>query len=265
MIICIGQTKPIEGDIAQNLEIHKRFLNIAIDQNADILIFPELSLTGYEPHLASELATTQADKRLDYFQEQSNLNNIIIGVGLPTKLGKDLFISMVIFQPHKERITYSKQHLYPSESAIFTAGKNQVYLKFGQHIIAPAICYELSIPEHSELAFKNKATIYIASVLNSVNGIDSDIEKLAIIAQKYKMTVLMTNFIGSSGGYDCAGKSSVWNKEGIIIGQMDDKTEGVLFYNTETEAVSITIKIELPFSGEKYKTPFPSESPTQLN
>jgi predicted amidohydrolase len=237
MRICIGQTKPYKGDIDKNIERHKMFLKIAVSRNINIMIFPELSLTGYEPELAKDLATTQDDKRLDIFQKISNINNVVIGVGLPTRKNDDIFISMVIFQPNKDRFTYSKQYLYPTEIGYFTPGQKQIYLKIGDNIIVPAICYELSIPEHSQKAHENNVNIYIASVLNSVNGIDSDIKKLSSIAINYNMTVFMSNYIGQSGGYQCAGKTSIWNNHGDIVGQLNDKNEGLLIFDTETKEV----------------------------
>lgn len=238
MKICIAQTKPVKGDINKNLANHKVFIEHAISNGADVIVFPELSLTGYEPTLAKDLATTQNDIRLDTFQEISDLNNIVIGVGLPTRENNNIFISMIIFQPHRARITYSKQYLYPTEIDYFTAGKKPIYLNFkDNNIVAPAICWELSNPEHSEAAHKNKANIYIASVLNSVSGVDNDIKKLSDIAKKYSMTVFMANYVGKSGGYDCAGKTSIWNNHGDLIGQLNDRNEGVLIFDTETKEV----------------------------
>jgi len=242
MKICIAQTIPHKGNIAKNIEKHIALLNITITQQADMIIFPELSLTGYEPTLAPELATTQKDKRLDVFQEISDSNKIVIGVGLPTKDNGQLFVSMIIFQPCKERITYSKQYLYHTEVGIFTAGTEQLYLNVANNIVAPAICYELSNPEHSGQAHKNNANIYIASVLNSVTGVDGDMQKLSAIAAKYNMTTFLANYVGTSGGYQCAGKSSVWSNDGQLIGQLDDKNEGLLIYNTETQDIKTEIR-----------------------
>lgn len=242
MKICIAQTSPHKGDIAKNIEKHIALLNIAIREQADIVFFPELSLTGYEPTLAAELATTPDDKRLDIFQEISNKNKIVIGVGLPTNANGQLFISMIIFQPGKERLTYSKQYLYHTEVGIFTAGTEQLYLNVENNIVAPAICYELSNPEHAEQAHKNNANIYIASVLNSVSGIDGDIQKLSAIAAKYNMTTFLANYVGTSGGYQCAGKSSVWNNDGKLIGQLDDKNEGTLIYDTVNQEIKTEIR-----------------------
>jgi predicted amidohydrolase len=239
MKICIGQTKPYKGDIDENIKTHIKFIQTAIEQRADIIVFPELSLTGYEPTLAKELGTTQSDERLDIFQNLSDNNEIIIACGIPTKKGKDLFISMIIFQPKKQRVTYSKQYLFPTEKDIFTNGNNSLTIHFdNENIVAPAICYELSNDEHSERAKSNNSNIYIASVLNSINGVDDDIKKLSDIAKRHKMTVFMANYIGQSGGYECAGKSSIWNDNGELIGQLDNVTEGIILYDNKTKLIT---------------------------
>lgn len=244
MRISIAQTKAEKGDIEKNLEIHIRYIEKAVNNAADMIVFPELSLTGYEPELARQLATTKSDVRLDSLQELSDKNKLIIGAGLPTIDDDKIFVSMVIFQPDKERIIYSKQYLYPTEVGVFTAGYNPLVIRFDEkNIIAPAICYELSRDEHSETAHKNNATVYIASVLNSVNGIDADLKRLSEIAAKYKMITLMSNYTGETGGHNCAGKSSVWDKQGKLISQLDSKTEGLLIYDTES-GQTITERID---------------------
>lgn len=237
MKISIAQIEPVKGDIERNLARHLLFIEAALEKKADFIMFPELSLTGYEPELAEELATDAGDERLAPLQVISDKNKIVIGVGLPTINGNDIFISMIIFQPYQERITYSKQYLYPTEEGIFTAGNTPCVLSFDKdNIIAPAICYELSNSGHVEYAHQRNATIYMASVLNSVNGVDADIEKLSKIAETYKMLTFMSNYIGESGGYMCAGKSSIWDQKGGLIAQLDSNTEGLLTYDTMTQS-----------------------------
>lgn len=56
MKICVAQTRPIKGEIDKNIEIHKKFIDLATSKGANMIFFPELSLTGYEPKLAKHLA-----------------------------------------------------------------------------------------------------------------------------------------------------------------------------------------------------------------
>lgn len=235
MKICAIQTSAFKGNIEKNIFKHLQFIDLAIANQCDLILFPELSLTGYEPTLAKELATNSNDDRLSCFQKLSDQHNVIICAGLPTKVDAQFFISMIIFQPDKTPITYSKQHLYPTETDYFSPGITPVYLHVNKTVVAPAICYELSIPEHSAAAHQNKASVYLASVLNSVTGVDADLQKLSDIAQKYHMTTLMANYVGESGGYDCAGKTSAWHSDGSLAAQLDGKNEGILIYDTTTK------------------------------
>jgi predicted amidohydrolase len=122
MKISVAQIKPTKGDIAGNVMSHKKMIGLAIVHEADFIFFPELSLTGYEPELAKELAKNQDDKIFDGFQETSNDNNITIGIGVPTKVSSGIQISMLIFQPNSPRQAYAKQQLHPDEFPYFVSG-----------------------------------------------------------------------------------------------------------------------------------------------
>lgn len=84
MKICIAQTKSDIGNIKTNIENHLRCIERAVSEKTDLIVFPELSLTSYEPELAKELAIDQNDSKLSVFQEFSDTNRIAIGVRLPT-------------------------------------------------------------------------------------------------------------------------------------------------------------------------------------
>ena len=235
MKITIAQTRSIKGDISANIATHKILIDLAISYNADAIFFPELSITGYEPELANALATNQQDKIFDDFQEKSNKNKITIAVGMPTTLSAGTAISMIIFQPNLSRQTYSKQQLHADELAYFVHGSGQTLLMVENKKIAPAICYESLQTSHSENANKLGAEIYVASVAKSKNGIDKGLIHYPAIAKKYEMPVLMANCIGNCDNFISAGNSSVWTNKGILAAQLDDKTEGILIFDTENE------------------------------
>lgn len=237
MKICIAQTKPIKGNVSANIEAHIKFIELALILNTDAIFFPELSLTGYEPELAKKLATNHYDIRLDIFQETSDKNNIVIGLGLPTATESNIRISMIIFEPNKPRQTYSKQQLHSDEFPYFENGDGQVIIKTNDKNIAPAICYESLQQTHSENAFKLGADVYLASVAKPANGVVKAFDHYPKIAKQYAMPVLMSNCVGFCDNFLSAGNSSVWTKEGKLVGQLDDKTEGVLLFDTETEEI----------------------------
>ena len=237
MKICIAQTIPVRGEIETNINHHKKLIDLAAFNKADIIIFPELSLTGYEPTLAKALAIDKTDSRLDDFQIISDDRKIIIGVGMPVKNNSGICISMVIFHPHKERQVYSKKYIHADEERFFISGQNDTVLLNNNPSVALAICYELSIPEHPENAYKSGATIYIASVAKTVHGVEKTIDNLSVIAKNYSMTVLMSNCIGQCDGVVCGGKSSVWNSKGLMLAQLNEHSEGIIIIDTVIQKI----------------------------
>lgn len=237
MKICVAQTKSIKGDILGNIENHIKLIDLAISSGANIIIFPELSITGYEPELAKDLATSQDDNRFDVFQAIADNNQIIIGIGVPTKNDRGICISMVIFQPYKARETYSKKYLHSDEVAFFVEGQSKTELIVNDLKIALAICYEISIPEHSKSAFNSGANVYIASVAKTTEGVKKAIQILSDIANKYSMTVLMSNCIGHCDNFESAGTTSIWNYKGLLLSQLNNTSEGILIVETKTQEI----------------------------
>jgi predicted amidohydrolase len=132
---------------------------------------------------------------------------------------------------------YSKKFLHADEEEFFISLQSSTSLIGNKTNIALAVCYELSILAHAENAVKNGAEIYIVSAAKSVDGVDRAIERLSQIATEYSITVLMSNCIGQSGGMECGGKTSVWNKKGILTGQLNDTNEGILIFDTDRQEV----------------------------
>ena len=144
---------------------------------------------------------------------------------------------MIIFEPNKPIQTYSKQQLHSDELQYFENGDGQVVIKTDNTKIAIAICYESLQPNHSENAFKLGADVYLASVAKPENGVIKAFDHYPKIARQYAMPVLMANCVGFCDNFLSVGRSSVWTKEGKLVGQLDDKNEGILIFDTETEEV----------------------------
>ena len=105
---------------------------------------------------------------------------------------------------------------------------NTIDLLGPQKNMALAICYELSEPEHAENAYRRGAQIYCASVAKTVPGVEKAIPRLSEIANQYSMITFMSNCVGDFDGGISGGRSSVWDNKGILIGQLDNKNEGLL-------------------------------------
>jgi predicted amidohydrolase len=234
MKICLAQMLSLPGAIAANTERHLQLIRLAVSQQADMIIFPELSLTGYEPRLANKLATTPDANGFAVFREMSAAQHITIGIGAPLRRPEGITIGLLLFQPDKKTNLYEKQYLHADECPFFIPGKTNEGLTGADPNIALAICYELSVPAHAEAALRNGAQVYLASVAKTASGVAKAAERLAGLAREHAITTLMVNCIGPCDGVTCAGQSAVWNNKGELLAQLDENHEGLLLLDTAT-------------------------------
>ncbi len=231
MNIAGAQIQSFKGDIEKNIAHHLKWVNKAIELGVDLLVFPELSLTGYEPTLAKELALDLQDPRLDIFQERSDEHLITIGIGAPILSSKGIHISLVFFHPHQVRSCYSKQYLHPDEEAYFVPAENRAILEVGKKRIALAICYEISVEAHLEEVLSFKPDGYIASTAKDAQGVEKAHRRLAEMAQVHSFPTLFVNGVGPSDDFVSAGRSTVWDEKGNWGYELDSSEEGLLSLN----------------------------------
>lgn len=229
MILAAAQTKPKRGNITSNLLDHYRLIELAAKNGAQLIAFPEMSITGYERENAAEMAFAEDDYRIDHLKDLASDNNIIIVAGAPILIENQLFIGEFIIFPNDSVSIYTKQFLHEGEDEFFesTFDYNPM-ITIDNQKISFAICADIDNPKHPENASKNKTDIYIASIFFSPNGIPNAYRDLQSYAEKHKMNVLMSNFSGESWGYPSAGQSAFWNHKGELIDQMNDSDSGLL-------------------------------------
>ena len=239
MKICLAQIAPTKGMIQSNIELHVRYIKEAIKLNANCIIFPELSLTSYEPEIAARCALELETYSLNEFQHLSDDHQLTIGVGVPQKTLNGINISLLIFQPNEDRVYYSKRLLHEDELPYFLPGKDAVYLTIDQVKLTFGICYE-SLQRASFIeAVENNADLYIASVAKPKSGMEKANTYFPAVAQEFETPVLLSNAVGFCDNFTSYGQSSVWNKEGLLLAQMSDTAQGLILYDTESETSEV--------------------------
>ena len=154
MRLAVAQIRPEVGPVELNVNRHVALIDLAIARDVDLVVFPELSLTGYEPQRAADFARCSNDPCFSIFQLLANANRMTIGVGVPIRSARLPSISMLIFRPDSEMLVYSKQYLHPDEEPYFKTGAGAPNLIVETTPISLAICYEIS--NYPKLANNNK-------------------------------------------------------------------------------------------------------------
>lgn len=232
MKISAAQIQPVTGDIESNIAKHLNLINAAVKKGTNLVLFPELSLTSYEPSLAQSFAVGKSDQRLDVFQQLSDDQDVVIGVGLPISAASGVQIGMVWFTPHQPRCSYAKQQLHTDELPFFVAGDQQLVLETPIGRAIPAICYESLQSDHAKHAAELEADVYLASVAKPAGGMAKGMLHYPTIAKQHNMYVVMANSVGPCDNFVSVGQSAAWNDKGELLSQMNSKSEGFLLVDT---------------------------------
>lgn len=232
MKIAAAQIACACGLIGHNIARQVAAIHQAADAQVQAVFFPELSLTGYQPALAARLAIETDDVRLDVFQSLSDRFGLLIATSAPLRVAHGVAIALFVFQPHRPRTTYTKQHLHEDERSVFTPGHGLRTYVCANQMLAPAICYESLQSCHAQQAAAAGATLYFTSVAKSSRGVAAAYSHYPEIARTFGMAVVMANCVGATADYVGAGGSAAWDASGELIVQADGDEEALVIYDS---------------------------------
>ncbi len=234
MKIAAAQTIPVNGNVPHNLYDHCRLAELAADNGVQLVVFPEMSLTGYEKERAGEFSFTENDSRLDILKEVSTKRNIIIIAGAPIKKDAQLYIGSFILFPDTSVSIYTKQFLHIGEELYFSSSFDfNPIIELENERISLAICADITNPAHPANACKKGTTLYIASIFYTPNGIAEAYEQLSSYARQYSMNILMANYGGQSYNLPSAGRSAFWANNGEIVTAAGGNNEALIILTGE--------------------------------
>ncbi|PKD43717.1 carbon-nitrogen hydrolase family protein [Rhodohalobacter barkolensis] len=241
--ISLAQIPVIKGALKENVKIHLSYISESSYFGADVVVFPELSLTGYELELADQLSFQQEPNEFRVLSESSVEYNIVVIAGCPliNKKSKPSIGAVICF-PNGDIEFYSKQYLHTGEDAYCSTGTEDYLFSINKHRIALAICADYSNPRHSANAVTNGADMYVASALISEPAYQADARILSNIASGYKIPVLLSNHISQTGGWPACGKNTVWDSSGEVVITSGDKDECIVLCTFFDDSFNGTIE-----------------------
>jgi len=220
--IAAAQASSVAGDLAANLQTHLRFIAAARAEGVQLLVFPELSLCGYELPLLRSCALAPDDARLAPLRTAAREAGMTVIVGAPLidDGAAQPCIASITFAADGNTRTYRKQYLHDGEERHVQAGPRGAiaHALHGQRYVE-AICADTTHAAHAQAAATAGASLYVAGVLISEAGYAADAALLRGYAETHLLGVLMANHGAPSGGYTVAGNSAFWAPGGALLCQ----------------------------------------------
>jgi predicted amidohydrolase len=245
LVIAAAQSASIAGDIPWNVAHHLQFATLAAERGVQLLVFPELSLIGYELAIARSKAVSPQDTELGPLRHFAAQARMTIVAGAPVLNPENRrHIAAIAFRPDESTVTYTKQHVHHSEAAVFTSGPGGPTMAVGDATAALAICADAKHPAHAAGAAARGATIYAAGVMITDDEYPLKATLLQSYAREHRMAVLLANYSGMTGGLVSAGRSAIWSEDGELVAASTGAEETLLIGTRQRgvwEAISVPL------------------------
>jgi predicted amidohydrolase len=220
----VAQPLCVSYDVAANALSHGASVRRA---GARVVIFPELSLTGYE---LDAPAITAADPRLAPIVEAcADTGSLaLVGAPVPGEAGGS-HIAMLAIDGAGATVAYRKIWLGTAEAARFTPGSEPAVLEVDGWRLGLAICKDTGVPKHASDTAALGIDAYVAGVVKAADEVTLQDGRSRRIAADHRVWVAVASFAGSTGGgfTEAAGHSSVRNADGVVIAQAGPEPDAI--------------------------------------
>jgi len=251
--IGLGQINPALGDLARNLEIYQEIFAQARAKKVDLLLFPELGLTGYFLRdMVPEVALREDSSIIAKLRELSQ--QIPLVTGWVEESREHLFYNSGIYLEggeirHIHRKVYLPTYGMFDEQRYFARGRKLRAFdsRFGR--LALLICEDLWHPSTAYVAFQDGADFLIVLASSPGRGIDFG-EKLTIAetwetinrayAKLFSQFVFFVNRVGYEDGVNFWGGSEIISPEGRQIVKGEYFQEGLIVAEIDTNDIRRT-------------------------
>lgn len=256
MKVAFAQINPTIGAFQKNSEKILHFVEEAKKRNADLVIFPELSLIGYPPLdlLDKDHFVEDNLKALQALIKQIDGISAIIGYVEKNRSqhGKPYYNAAALVSSGKIVSKHYKS-LLPSydvfdETRHFEPSPKIVSAKIQKNPVAVSICEDIwndkdfwkrrlykSDPLPLFLKQKKCCLINISASPFSMGKQKIRKEMVQAIARKYKTPVIYVNQVGSNDQIIFDGGSLAMNAKGEVIGQCRDFEEDLVIVDLDTQ------------------------------
>ncbi|MFC5923084.1 nitrilase-related carbon-nitrogen hydrolase [Micromonospora vulcania] len=207
--LAVAQPPCVPLDVAANARAHAAAVRAA---RARVVLFPELSLTGYE--LEAPVVPVD-DPRLAPLVEACAEAGALALAGAPVAGDH---IAMLAVTGEGVRVAYRKVWLGDAEARRFRPGDAPAVLDVDGWRLGLAICKDSGVAAHAAQTAALGMDVYAAGVLEFASDAAVPDQRAHRIATGHRVWVAVASFAGSTGGgyTEAAGRSAIWTPKGEV-------------------------------------------------
>jgi predicted amidohydrolase len=223
MRLALAQWRPVTGGPAEGLARLDAAAAAAAEDGTDVLILPEMALTGYAigPAAVAAAAAPEGGALDRGLAEAARRHGIAIVAGYPRRdvAGRILNSLRMVDRGGATVATYAKAHLYGAvDRAQFAPGPDAPPVAdFEGWRLGFAICYDIEFPETARALALAGAEAILAPTANMAPFESVATRLVPARAEENGVFVAYTNYVGSEGAFDYVGLSCVCGPDGADL------------------------------------------------
>ncbi len=241
-----AQFDAVAGNITANAAAHERLIDEAGGLGVEVLVFPELSLTGYATNTLNEApercVVDPGGPDLKPVRDACLRNGMVAVVGGCLRNARGLGLSAIVVDRQGQVCaTYDKQHLDGPERDWFVPGTSGCMIEVDGWRLALGICYDASFPEHGRALALDGADAYLVSGAFPL-GESEHRRSVYFPARALENTfyVAFANFVGAHDGLDYCGRSAVHGPDGRVLADAGPDRAGIAVAEFDPERLQRT-------------------------
>jgi NAD+ synthase (glutamine-hydrolysing) len=239
MRLALAQINTVVGDLDGNAERIGRRLAEAKEQQADLVVFPELAVTGYPPEdlLLRPSFVQAAQAKAEALAREAR--GIVALIGVPW-FDRDLYNACAICAAGEIKTIYRKRFL-PNygvfdEDRYFATGRDLVLLEHGGTLVGPTICEDMWQPGPPATDLALAGAQLLVNLSASPFHLLRDRERQEMFATRARDNSCLVAFCNSVGGQDellFDGNSLVLDEEGHLLARGPSFEEALVIVDIE--------------------------------
>jgi predicted amidohydrolase len=243
MKVAAAQIACTLGDVAANIAKMREFSARAKKEDAELIVFPEASDTGYSMPVIRDLAKPWTEGAVPALREMAQEFSLTIVAGVSERDGDGVYNTQVFIDPTGEIVaSYRKTHLFVlppnDESTCYTPGDKFVSVPVGGFRFGLSICYDIRFPEVCRtLALEHGANVMLVSSawpLPRAAHLRALAVARAIENQSY---LVLANRTGVDAGVTYCGMSAIIDPSGVMIASASGDREEMITGDISEEVV----------------------------
>ena len=219
MKLALAQLDMSWEDKINNKRTALMFIDRAANENVDMILFPEMTLTGFS--MNTTCVGEIHNETLEYFKALSCKFNIYIGFGYVEGTTNSKNKYSIVSPIGEELVNYTKIHPFSfgTETEFYQSGDKITSFSLLGFTIVPSICYDLRFPEIFQIASKTANLITLAANW-PIDRREHWITLLKARAIENQCYIAGVNRVGAGNGLNYSGGSMIIDPLGNIISSL---------------------------------------------